>query len=82
MAQLFVGRERGNYASIPKAAGRVARAPFEHLFYTYVFEGLAASGSCFGMCLVAAFARVGRTLFAEPIVTYGCDTPAIQDINI
>lgn len=56
--------------------------PFDHLFYTYVFEGLAASGNCFGMCLEAVYARVGRSLFAEPIVTYGWGTPEIQEINI
>ena len=63
-------------------AGGYLEHPFNHAFFTFVYEGLAASGNCFGMCVESIYAQVGRSLFAEPIVTYPWDTPEIQEVNI
>jgi LGFP repeat len=56
--------------------------PFDYLFYKWVFEGLAKNGNCFGMCVESIYAQVGRSLFAEPIVTYPWAGPETQEVNI
>jgi hypothetical protein len=59
-----------------------AEHPFDYLFYKWVFEGLAKNGNCFGMCVESIYAQVGRSLFAEPIVTYPWASPETQEVNI
>lgn len=44
--------------------------PFDSLFYEVAYKGVAKKGNCFGMSLEAAYARVGRSIFAEPIFQY------------
>jgi hypothetical protein len=56
--------------------------PFDYLFYKWVFEGLAKNGNCFGMCVESIYAQVGRSLFAEPIITYPWASPETQEVNI
>jgi LGFP repeat len=56
--------------------------PFDWLFYTLVYEGLAAPGNCFGMAIESVYAQVGRSLFAEPIVNYPASAQVLQEINI
>jgi hypothetical protein len=56
--------------------------PFDYLFYKWVFEGLAKNGNCFGMCVESIYAQVGRSLFAEPVVTYPWGGPETQEVNI
>ena len=41
--------------------------PFDNLFYKYVYQRSGESGTCFGMCLEAIYARVDRSVFAEPV---------------
>jgi hypothetical protein len=39
----------------------------DYAFYEAAYQGIGAGGNCFGMCLEALYALVGRSLFAEPI---------------
>jgi hypothetical protein len=41
--------------------------PFDHIFYSTVYKGVASSGNCFGMCWESVFAHVGRSIYREPI---------------
>jgi len=41
--------------------------PWEIFFYEAVYNSLAESGSCFGTCLEAIYARERRSLFLEPL---------------
>jgi len=41
--------------------------PFDHLFYSTVYKGVASTGNCFGMCWESIFAQVGRSIYREPI---------------
>lgn len=40
---------------------------FERAFFQFVYQGLAAGGNCFGMCLEAIYSREFLTPFVEPI---------------
>lgn len=41
--------------------------PFKWLFYELVYQGLADSGNCFGLCVEAIYALLNRSPFMEPI---------------
>lgn len=66
--------------------------PFDHLFYSLVYKGVAAGGNCFGMCWESIFAQMGHSIYREPIAivppTNGSDPnpttnhEVIDDINI
>jgi hypothetical protein len=64
--------------------------PFNKLFYTLFYKGLASGGNCFGMCLASIQSQFGATLFSEPVYQYGhpdtnkhpTDPGVIEDINI
>lgn len=65
--------------------------PFNALYYEAAFESIAAGGNCFGMCLEGIYARVGRSVFSEPIYQWGPkggepvkpkDSAIINEINI
>ncbi|MFH1691980.1 MAG: hypothetical protein ABIC68_05385 [Candidatus Omnitrophota bacterium] len=65
--------------------------PFNALYFEAAFEGIAAGGNCLGMCLESIYARVGRSVYAEPIYQWGPkggepvkpkDSAIINEINI
>ncbi|HZO76388.1 MAG TPA: hypothetical protein VFB60_29585 [Ktedonobacteraceae bacterium] len=43
--------------------------PFEIVFYEAVYNAIAEDGNCFGMGLESIYARIGKSLFEEPINT-------------
>ncbi len=43
--------------------------PFEIVFYEAVYNAIAENGNCFGVCLESIYARIGKSLFEEPIDT-------------
>ncbi len=45
--------------------------PFNALYYETAYKGVASKGNCFGMCLEAIYALVGRSVFSEPIYQWG-----------
>jgi hypothetical protein len=63
-------------------AGGYILHPFDHLFYTVVYSGLSANGNCFGLCVGSIYAQVGRSLFAEPIITYPWEAAEINEVNV
>ena len=56
--------------------------PFDYLFYTLVYMGMAKGGNCFGMCLESIYAQVGRSIFSEPINRCAADSLSMNEINI
>jgi hypothetical protein len=56
--------------------------PFDHLFYSLVYEGIAAHGNCFGMCLESIYAQVGRSSFAEPLHRWPEQGQEHEEVNI
>ncbi len=68
------------------------RHPLNRLFYNLAYKDLASSGNCFGMCLEAIYACVGRSAFSLPLHQHGPnrgdepdlvhDANLINEINI
>ena len=61
------------------------------LFYQTIYKGVASKGNCFGMSLESIYARIGKSVFAEPIYRWGKekgdprpdqDRSIINEINI
>lgn len=67
---------------------------WESLYYHLVYKGAAKTGNCFGICLLAIYAMMQRSLFNEPIYRFGhpqadsgdpdpnLDRGIIREINI
>jgi hypothetical protein len=56
--------------------------PFDELFYDLVYEGIAAGGNCFGMCLEANDTLARTSLYSEPLSAIGHDATTTNEINV
>jgi len=59
--------------------------PFEWAYYELPYRGSAKRGNCFGMCLEAIYARVGASVFQEPLYGHrmnAADDPGNTEGNI
>ncbi len=41
--------------------------PFDHLFYSIAYEGVASNGNCYGMVLESIYAQNHRSIYNEPL---------------
>lgn len=55
--------------------------PFNALFYSAIYKGMANGGNCFGMSLESAYAQAGRSAYAEPIFQYFPDTASGPELS-
>jgi LGFP repeat len=55
---------------------------FNKLFYDSVYEDLGGKGTCFGVCLEAIYALLGRSASQEPISKYTLDSQRTHDIAL
>jgi hypothetical protein len=55
--------------------------PWDSLFYTLAYKGIAAGGNCFGMSLEGGFAMTGRSLYSQPVHRYNFDNGTAAAFN-
>jgi hypothetical protein len=55
--------------------------PFNALYFSLAYKGIASSGNCFGMGLESIFAQVNRSQYSEPIIRFWPDTQGGQKLD-
>ena len=56
--------------------------PFDELFYDLVYQGIAAGGNCYGMCLEANDTLARRSVYSEPLGGVPKNAASMNEVNI